>query len=115
MIRTTDDSSAASIRATLLCQALDLIAQERKARIAARKLVVDANKLTIQAMRLRLEARDRHRRARILAKDECHSPDDLQVLDNQERALLEQADKLHEQALEKLAQAMRLTANLIRR
>ncbi len=115
MIRTTDESAAASIRTTLLSPTRDLITQERKARIAARKLVVDANKLAIQAMRLRLEARDRHRRARILAKDEYHSPDDLQVLDNQERALLEQADKLHAQALEKLAQAMRLTANLIRR
>ncbi len=115
MIRTTDESSAASIRATLLTQARDLTIQERRARIAARQLLVDANRLNIQAILLRLEARDRHRCGRILAKDECHSPDDLQVLRNQGNALLEQAEKLHNQALEKLTQAMRLTANLIRR
>ncbi len=112
MYQTTQEPSVPSIRAALVSQAFELIIQERHTRVEAQRLFISANRLNIQSLRLRMAALEQQHLARILAKDESQSTDDVQSLHKQALAMLQKADSLHEQALQKITQAMRLRARL---
>ncbi len=113
MYQTAQEPSVPFIRAALLSQAFELTIQERHTRVEAQRLFISANRLNIESLRLRMAALEKQHLARVLAKDESQSTDEVQALHNQVLALLQKADSLHEQALQKVTQAMRLRAGLL--
>ncbi len=108
MRQVVEDRSVTFTRVMLMCQALDWKIREHQTRIVSRELIVEANKLFIQAQRMRVAAHEKRRDAKV----ESASPG-IDVLLNEERVLTEQAEQLHQQAVQQIVQAMRLRAGLV--
>ncbi len=101
-------------RISLQGQASDLIQQQSAQYVESTKLFIESNKLSVQAHRIRAEARDLHREIRIGKAALTDSPD-IRDLEDHRQALNQAADELQAQAVQLLAQVMRLRACLMPR